>query len=698
MSELRHYLWLIPGLPLLASALTAFLGPRLLRQNSHWPCILAVVASFVVSFAVFLTVYGMVGHDESGHGETPLLRSDPYSWIPVGDEKSDVSAIARFTLRADALTAMMLVMITFIGSFIAIYSVGYMEGDPGYPRFFAEIALFITSMTTLVLADNFLLLYAGWEGVGLCSYLLIGFWFFKESAADAARKAFLVTRLGDVGLFLGILLLWYTYGSLDYDTIFGGIVKQTRDQTANHGVLLTAALLLFCGAAGKSAQFPLHVWLPDAMEGPTPVSALIHAATMVTAGVYLVARCTPLFMTVPEAQLTVACIGGFTALLAALIALTQNDLKRVLAYSTLSQLGYMFLALGCGIREGGPGLVTATVTAAMFHLFTHAFFKALLFLGAGSVMHAMGGVIDIRRFGGLRHKMPRTHLTFLCGALALAGIPPLAGFWSKDEILDAAHQASKFSTLAPATYQVLFLSGLVTAGLTAFYTFRAYFKTFLGTEVIPPEAGSHGHGDDHDAAHGSHGQHTSEVHTEHGAGVAHESPPVMTIPLMVLAVFACGIGFAVGPLMPESLQFAHFLAQTPYFPHAEHEGVNWLMMGISTAIAAGGIGLAWLMYLKQPDLPGQLAQKAQGLYQLSLNKFYLDELYYAMIVQPMEGLAVFLRSIDLSVLDALIDLLGHVPRLLGGLFRPVQNGLVQFYALAMILGLTVFLLALVRSL
>jgi NADH-quinone oxidoreductase subunit L len=705
MSELRHYLWLIPGLPLLASAVTAFLGPRLLRERSHWPCILAVIASFFLSFAVFLTVHGMTGHDEPGSDDRPMLRSDPYPWIPVGDEKTGLSAVARFTLRADALTAMMLVMITFIGSFIAIYSAGYMHGDPGYPRFFAEIALFITSMTTLVLADNFLLLYAGWEGVGLCSYLLIGFWFSKESAADAARKAFLVTRLGDVGLFLGILLLWYTYGSLDYDTIFGGIVEQTRQGTANHAVLLTAALLLFCGAAGKSAQFPLHVWLPDAMEGPTPVSALIHAATMVTAGVYLVARCTPLFMAVPEAQLTVACIGGFTALLAALIALTQNDLKRVLAYSTLSQLGYMFLALGCGVREGGPGLVTFAVTAAMFHLFTHAFFKALLFLGAGSVMHAMGGVIDMRRFGGLRHKMPHTHWTFLCGALALAGIPPLAGFWSKDEMLDAVHQAAEHSTLAPGIYQLLFVSGLVTAFLTAFYTFRAYFKTFQGREVIPPEAGSHGHGDDHGDAHGGHDTHGGHgrhhdpaTHATSAHGVAHESPHVMTIPLMVLAVFACGIGFLVGPLMPEGLQFAHFVAQTPYFPHGGHEGVNWLMMAVSTVIAAGGIGLAWLMYIKQPDLPARFAQKAQGLYQLSLNKFYLDELYYALIVQPLEGLAVFLRGIDLSVLDALVDLIGHVPRLLGGLFRPVQNGLVQFYALAMILGLTVFLLALVRSL
>ncbi len=678
MSELRHYLWLIPCMPLAASAVTGFLGPRLLRKQSHWPCILAVIASFFLSFAVFVAVYQLGENTDFLTAQRPMLKSVPYSWIPVIDAESPrFSSVVNFSLRADALTAMMLVMITFIGSFIAIYSAGYMHDDPGYARFFAEVALFITAMTTLVLADNFILLYAGWEGVGLCSYLLIGFWFQKKAAADAARKAFLVTRLGDVGLFLGILLLWYKYGkgSFDYDTIFGNIRQQTLNHTADHGILTAAALLLFCGAAGKSAQFPLHVWLPDAMEGPTPVSALIHAATMVTAGVYLVARSTALFMAVPQAQLVVACIGAFSALLAALIALTQTDLKRVLAYSTLSQLGYMFLALGCGISAGGPALVTFAVSAAMFHLFTHAFFKALLFLSAGSVMHAMGGVIDMRKFGGLRKVLPHTHWTFLCGALALSGFPLLSGFWSKDEILDAAHQAAGTTSPYAGIYRLLLISGLVTAFLTAFYTFRAYFMTFWGKEVIPPEAAGHGHGG------------------------AHESPPVMTIPLMVLAVFALGIGFLVGPLMPGYMQFAHFLAKTPYFPPAGHEEhVNWLMMAGSSLIALAGIGLAWLMYVRRPAMPAELARKAPLLYQASLNKFYFDELYYAWIVQPFQGLASFLRQIDLNVVDALVDLVGHVPRLLGSLFRPVQNGLVQFYALAMILGLTVFVLALVRAL
>jgi NADH-quinone oxidoreductase subunit L len=513
---LRPFLWLIPALPLAASVLTAFLGPRLLRRQSHWPCILAVAASCVLSLYLFGKVYGALGHGEEGHA-APAVVVDYYSWIGAGDGSVAPLTIP-FSLRADALSSMMLVMITFISSFIMIYSAGYMHGDEGYARFFAEMALFVFAMTTLVLADNFLLLYLGWEGVGLCSYLLIGFWFEKPSAAQAARKAFLVTRLGDVGLFVGILLLWVNFDHrLDYGYVF------ENAGSTDHHVIWLACLLLFCGACGKSAQFPLHVWLPDAMEGPTPVSALIHAATMVTAGVYLVARCTPLFVLAPEVQLLVACIGGFTALLAALIALTQNDLKRVLAYSTLSQLGYMFLALGCAVAAGGQWLVTFAVTEAMFHLFTHAFFKALLFLSAGSVMHAMGGVIDMRRFGGLRKLMPRTHVAFLCGALALSAFPLTSGFWSKDEVLESAWDAAKVGGAYGAVYLILLIGGLVTAALTAFYTFRAYFLTFWGEERVPHEAGHH----------------------------AHESPPVMTVPLMVLSVFALGIGLVVGPAMPE---------------------------------------------------------------------------------------------------------------------------------------------------
>jgi proton-translocating NADH-quinone oxidoreductase chain L len=675
MSDVRPYLWLIPALPLTSAAITGIFGPGVMRRQSHWPCILTTAAACVVAGMTFLAVHHGI---EASPEARPQAISAYYEWIKVGDAGAGRGVDVGFTLRADALSAMMCVMVTFIATLIAIYSAGYMHGDEGYARFFAEVSLFVFMMTTLVLADNFALLYLGWEGVGLCSYLLIGFWFTKPSAADAARKAFLVTRIGDMGLLLGVLLLWSRFGHhLDYQHIFDHVQKANEAGTLDRGLLTTACLLLMCGAVGKSAQFPLHVWLPDAMEGPTPVSALIHAATMVTAGVYLIARCTPLFMLAPDAQVVVATLGAITMLLAALIALTQNDLKRVLAYSTLSQLGYMFLALGSGVASAGEHLVTFAVLAAMFHLFTHAFFKALLFMSAGSVMHAMGNVIDVRRFSGLRKVLPHTHWTFLCGALALAGFPLLSGFWSKDEILDAAWTAGQHASTYRIWYLILWLAALITAGLTAFYTFRVYFMTFWGAERIPPEAFAHHHGQ---AAHGE---------TPHL-----ESPPVMTVPLMILAVFALGVGFAVGP----TRLFEHFVSRTPGLPEAEAEGLNWTMMAISSLVGLGGIGVAWLMYVRQPDLPGRLARSAQGLYQLSLNKFHIDELYDTFILKPLAAFTAGTRIFDLYVLDALVDLIGHIPRAIGFRFRPVQNGLVQFYALAMVLGLTVFLIALVTRL
>jgi NADH-quinone oxidoreductase subunit L len=685
MSDVRSYLWLVPVLPLIAAAFIAALGPRVLRKHSHLPCIAAIAASCVLSLMVLFALRSS-GSPEKGLAEY-------YSLFKVGVDGtagSTNSIDIGVSFRADELSAIMLVMITFIGTLIATFAAGYMAGDPGYPRFFAEVSLFIFSMTLLVLGDNLILLYAGWEGVGLCSYLLIGFWFTKPSAADAARKAFLVTRIGDVGLLLGIFLIWVSSGyKLDYTTVFKEVPLHTTT-----GVQFGICFLLFCGAAGKSAQFPLLVWLPDAMEGPTPVSALIHAATMVTAGVYLVARCTPLFVLSPEAQLLVACIGGFTSIFAALIALTQNDLKRVLAYSTLSQLGYMFLALGCGLRSGG-GLVAFAVAAAIFHLFTHAFFKALLFLSAGSVMHAMGNVIDMRRFSGLRKVLPYTHWTFLCGALALAGVPPLSGFWSKDDILTSAYQAHEASGEFGNVYLLLFIVGVVTAGLTAFYTFRAYFMTFWGELKLPPEAGSHGHGGDDDHGHAPH-----PAPTQHHAPEAHESPPIMTYPLIVLAVFAVGIGIALTLFSGNS--FAHFLGRmlenTVYkLPEAHHE-LHYSIMAVGTLVALGGVGVAYWMYVADSSLPKKFAARVPALYQLSLNKFFVDEIYAAFIIAPLNALAGGSYRVDLYVIDGFVDWFGTLPALMGKLFRPVQNGLVQFYALAMVLGLAVFLLALLKAL
>jgi NADH-quinone oxidoreductase subunit L len=706
MSDVYSYLWLIPVLPLLGAVVITLFGPRFLKDQSHWPCVLAIAASAVLSFGVLYNVYtDNMPKDAKGEVKTSQTY---YTWfeIPPGESTPDqVHIKVDVSFRADALSAIMLTTVTFIGTLIAIFAIGYMHGDPGYPRFFAAVSLFIFAMTLLVSGNNFVMLFAGWEGVGLCSYLLIGFWFGKPSAADAALKAFIVNRIGDFGFILGILLLWVNAGyALDYDTAFTRLPEKFASGEITTGVMTAICLLLLCGAIGKSAQFPLHVWLPDAMEGPTPVSALIHAATMVTAGVYLVARCTPLFSLAPDAQLVVGCIGGFTALLAALIALTQNDLKRVLAYSTLSQLGYMFLALGCALRGGEPSLVNFAVFAAIFHLFTHAFFKALLFLSAGSVMHAMGGVIDMRRFSGLRKVLPVTHATFLVGAVALAGIPPLAGFWSKDEILGVAFGASQQSENYKLIYFLLFVSGVFTAGLTAFYTGRAYFMTFWGPKKLPPEAGQHGHHDAHTpTGHDSHGAHGSSGHAapaseSHGHAPVDESklesPPVMTIPLIILAVFAFGVGMAVGP----TEYFAKFVERTQYFlEEASEYKPDHLVMGVSILIAGLGAIGAWFLYIRRTDLPGKLAASFQSAYQLSLNKFFFDELYSKMVRQ-VRGFAEFCRTFDSEVIDNMVDLVGEMPRLIGSLFRPVQNGLVQFYALAMMLGLTVFLIALVRSL
>lgn len=711
---------LIPALPLASALFLAVFGHKL-GEKSHWP---AVLACFVAWLAACGLLY-KVG--ETPHPETVTI----YEWMAIpdslpqheGDPKPFLVSVA---LRADSLSATMLCMVTFVATLVALYASGYMHGDPGYPRFFTYVSMFVFSMLMLVLSANFVLLFVFWEAVGLCSYLLIGFWYEKPAAAAAGMKAFVVNRIGDFGFAIGIFLLLATFGSANYDHILDPFqVAKIVNEAASHNEwnpLPLICLCLFAGAMGKSAQFPLHVWLPDAMEGPTPVSALIHAATMVTAGVYMVARCTPLFNAAPEVQLLVSCVGGFTALLAGLIALTQTDLKRVLAYSTVSQLGYMFLGLGTGLVAG--------VSGAMFHLVTHAFFKALLFLGAGSVMHAMGGVIDMREFSGLRKVMPQTYKTFLVGSLALAGLCPLAGFWSKDSILAAVRAAAsghvphgdhddhgdakKHASLSaptstshlgaageagapgepagtaspashgdhshkqaegprrevrlwgiPATsiYTVLFGMAMCTAFLTAFYTFRAFLMTFHGPERIPHEAGHH----------------------------AHESPPVMCVPLWILSLGAIGLGLALGH--PTGL-FDHFLEAT--IPGAgTHHDTDWVVVIGSTVVCVAGIALAWVMYGSPNEMPARVASLCGPFTRLSLHKFYLDELYFMLIVVPLRGIAQLSRFVDWLLIDGLlVGGTGWLPKQVGRLPQPIQNGLVQFYALSMLAALAVLMGAL----
>lgn len=643
MFEASNLLPMIPALPLIGAVLCVLFGlSKGLRHFAHIPA----VAGAGLACIAALTVVSSIG---AGDVRFPAANGREISWFSVTTATTKLSA--DFSLIADQLTGIMLIGITFIGTWIVIFSVGYMHGSPGYARYFAAVSLFLASMTILVLGDNFLLMFAGWEGVGLCSYLLVGYWHEKPSAAAAARKAFLVTRLGDVGLLLGAFLLWQMSGRTSFN--FQTIMAAAGDMAnANPTLFPAACLLVFMGAVGKSAQFPLYVWLPDAMEGPTPVSALIHAATMVTAGVYLLARCAALFALCPAVQATIAVIGAITAILAAFIALTQNDLKRVLAYSTVSQLGFMFVALGCS----GPAIPSMAVTAAVFHLFTHAFFKAVLFLSAGSVMHAMHDVIDMRQFSGLRKKLPVTHLAFLCGAAALAGVPLLSGFWSKDMILESALEAGaskRFGSL----YMVVFGVTLTTAAMTAFYTFRAYFRTFWGPLKMPE--GAHPH-----------------------------ETLVMNIPLLVLAVGAVAVGIVAEPF---THWFSHFLGHAKTLVQADAgrevaHHLNWPLMLGSGVVALAGVGLAYVMYASQNPMAENLAKNLRAVYFASLNKLYVDEIYDVLFVRPFMMLAGFCKLCEAIVFD-LVRLVATTPRFVADLIRPLQNGLVQFYALSMAMGL-----------
>jgi NADH-quinone oxidoreductase subunit L len=636
---------LIVGLPLIGFVVTAVVGRRLDKSKpAHQIPVGLIVVVWVISMVVaFATLIHAEPFGETGHGVTL------FTWIPAG--AFEISA----AFYVDALTACLLIVVTTIGMLVHIYSIGYMSHDPGYWRFFAYLNLFMFSMLLLVLADNFLVVFVAWELVGLSSYLLIGFWKEKRSAALAAKKAFIVNRVGDVGFALGIMLIFASLGTLQ---IHGADGVLARIGELDHGTILAISLLVFAGAMGKSAQFPLHVWLPDAMEGPTPVSALIHAATMVNAGVYLVARTSPIFAEAQEALVVVAAIGIFTAILAASIAMTQTDIKRVLAYSTLSQLGYMFAALGVG-----------AFTAAIFHLMAHGFFKGLLFLGSGSVIHAVHDEQDMRRMGGLAKKIPITYATMLVGSLAIAGIPPLAGFFSKDEILGEAFKLH---------FEWVWAIGIVVALMTAFYMFRLMGLTFWGESRVDPKVEPN----------------------------IHESPRVMTTPLILLAIPSALLGLVLG--LPFGAGLLASWLEPIFAPATEalhHTPESFQLFGIdgslilaSVAVAAIGIAIAWRLFgaeigsirlRSRPATVSAISARVPFLYRASLNKWWFDELNHLLFIVIGGRVAAFLWWFDRRVVDDTVNDLARSTIGLGRGLRRVQTGRVQNYALGIALGLLV---------
>ncbi len=634
------FLWLIPLPALLGSVVNGVFG----RYLSKGLVTVAACGSAGLSFVLSLVaVLDLLSRSEDDRVVTQFF----FTWIESGD------FIAKAEFLFDPLSAVMLLVVTGVGFLIHVYSVGYMHGDPGYHRFYAYLNLFMFSMLILVLSHNLLLMFVGWEGVGLCSYLLIGFYFDRKSAADAGKKAFIVNRIGDVGFVLGIFLTFIIFGSLDFSAIFGQIdpMSQSTGIESGIGPLTAIGLLLLVGAVGKSAQIPLYVWLPDAMEGPTPVSALIHAATMVTAGVYMVVRCSPIYAHAPVAMQVVAVIGIATALMAATIALAQRDIKRVLAYSTVSQLGYMFVAAGVG-----------AFSAAIFHVMTHAFFKALLFLGAGSVIHSLSGEQDMTKMGGLRRHIPITYWTMLMGALAISGFFPFAGFFSKDEILWSAWAND---------HRILWALGVVTAALTAFYMFRLIFLTFHGSGRLP--AGS--------------------------SPQVHESPPSMTIPLGVLALLSVFGGFIGLPAWLGHNVFSSFmegrlgssLSDHPHAPASHGEEVA--LAAISFAVALGGIALAYRCFLSQPDRTSAIVSRFSSLHRLLVQKYYVDEIYDSVVVHPISrGSEIFLwKLIDVRVIDGIVNGAGRLVRTGAEIFKHLQNGLTRSYASWIVLGSLVVL-------
>ena len=628
-------LWLIPVLPLAGAAINGFLGKKSSRRA------VSTIGLFFsgAAFAWALSVVFRVSADALPYQEYLA------HWIRSGSFTAD------FALYLDQLSLVMLLVVTGVGFLIHIYSVGYMWDDPSYYRFFTYLNLFMFFMLTLVLANNYLVMFIGWEGVGLASYLLIGFWFTKDSAASAGKKAFIVNRIGDFGFLIGLFLIIQHFGSLDFTKVFGQ-VHPMAVENGGAGLLTAIGILLMVGACGKSAQIPLYVWLPDAMEGPTPVSALIHAATMVTAGVYMVSRSHMIFERAPMALMVVAVIGTLTALFAATIGITQTDIKKVLAYSTVSQLGYMFMACGVGAFSAG-----------IFHLMTHAFFKGLLFLAAGSVIHAVGGEQDMRKMGGLRSYIPWTFLTMGIATLAIAGIPPFAGFWSKDEILWKAYSS-------PHGSWVFWLIGVITAFITSFYMFRLLFLTFFG-DYHGAQVDAHGHGSN------SHGA------DDHDHGEPHESPMVMLAPLMILAILS-----AIGGLVGIGNRFEHFLE--PVFGtgvaeaagEAASRGTEFLLMGVSITVAVLGFILAYVLYVSKPYLPQKIADSLGSLYQTVLDKYYIDELYAKLFVKPLvDGSTTILwQGVDRKVIDDTVNNAADGARHVSDEVRHMQSGNLRSYA------------------
>jgi NADH-quinone oxidoreductase subunit L len=622
------YVGLIPLFPAIGFAVNLFFGRRMSKSAVGFIACAAIGLSFLVSLLVFSALLQLPAAGRS-------VEKIVYPWILSGELQANIGFLV------DPLSLVMMLVVSGVSFIIHVYSVGYMHDDPDSPRYFTYLNLFVFFMLILVAANNFLLMFVGWEGVGLCSYFLIGFWYEKKSASDAGKKAFIVNRIGDFGFLLAIFLIFVTFGTIDFTKVFAAAPGKL-ETGSSLATLIT--LLLFMGATGKSAQIPLYTWLPDAMEGPTPVSALIHAATMVTAGVYMVARCNVLFVLAPTSLLVVAVIGAATAIFAASIGLAQNDIKRVLAYSTISQLGYMFLACGVGAFSAG-----------IFHLMTHAFFKALLFLGAGSVMHAMAGELDMRKMGALKPHMPRTYWTFLIATLAIAGIFPFAGFFSKDEILWRALNQGGF---------IFWLIGAVAAFITAAYMFRAVFMTFHGNSRVDPHVAHH----------------------------LHESPGMMTVPLMILALLSVVGGFIGFPIVEGWNKFSEFLA--PVFSkgapaEAAHHAASFevTMMLVSMAIAGLGILLAYKMYIKNPRLPDQLVERYPGTYSLVANKYWVDEIYDWVFVGPLVRFSVFLwRKIDDLLVDGAVNGVGALARSGSEVFKRLQTGNIQGYALSILVG------------